>query len=468
MKEPMLTRNLRQFRCYVIRGPLVTLSLVCFFSSLVFPSVSTEKLAVPHKAPELLRGPIMILDNSKGLTNQRSCALTGLHLARLLRWPVMLPTIVSPIDCEHKLACYQYSRFEPVNFDEIYDREFFVRHAARLGVTVHERIPDGYVPLPASLWPCVSHGKCRDTFDGLVDRYRNITSSFLVPAPGIAASVVDSEKAARDLAVTNQAFQHSRPIKDDAETILNELKGMGTVVAIHFRFEPDAERVNYSGDMGLFARRLVHFLEHISQQGEPFVFYLVTALSLEDVERTIAIQHVLRRFPASKLLSKHTCKSLLQSSRSPITFVSAALDFEVSLGSEYFVGFVQSSFSSFIALERKHRHRISSKLHTVMLPSLKLSDICTLRDVHTWQFELQLPFNDCFLKDPCALLMRLPEHPGEGRRCIRPANSSKSLLCTGLTGWSSHCVSGPLEKLKTNTLSDSNHIFFNSTIEAAL
>ena len=179
------------------------------------------------------------------------------------------------------------------------------------------------------------------------------------------------------------------------------------------------------------------------------------------------MQYVLSRFPASKLHSKHTCKSLLRSSESPITFVSAALDFEVSLESEYFVGFVQSSFSSFIALERKHRHRFSSKLHTLMLPSLKLSDICALRDIHTWQFELQLPFNDCFLKDPCALLMRLPEHPGGNKSCIRPENSSKSLLCTGLTGWSSYCVLGPLERLKTNTR-DSNTFFFNSTIEAVI
>jgi hypothetical protein len=157
------------------------------------------------KNPELetqlapLTTPIMILDNTKGLTNQRSYALSGLHLARLLGWGVMIPSIVSPIDCNHDTECYQYSKFQPVNFSEIYDLDHFARGAARLGIAVYQQLPDGYEALPDELWPCMAHRRCRDTFDGLVEKYSRITGRFTVAAPGIAASIIDSRRTAESV-----------------------------------------------------------------------------------------------------------------------------------------------------------------------------------------------------------------------------------------------------------------------------
>jgi hypothetical protein len=160
---------------------------------------------VSMKNPELetqlapLTTPIMILDNTKGLTNQRSYALSGLHLARLLGWGVMIPSIVSPIDCNHDTECYQYSKFQPVNFSEIYDLDHFIRGAARLGIAVYQQLPDGYEALPDELWPCMAHRRCRDTFDGLVEKYSRITGRFTVAAPGIAASIIDSRRTAESV-----------------------------------------------------------------------------------------------------------------------------------------------------------------------------------------------------------------------------------------------------------------------------
>jgi len=407
----------------------------------------------------------MILDNKKGLTNQRSCALTGLQLAGLLGWAVMIPAIVSPLDCNHDTGCYQYSRFQKVNFSEIYDLDHFVQGAARLGITVYHHVPDGYEHLPDIEWPCAAQKRCRDTFDGLVDNYKGIAGKYLVAAPGIAASVVDSRRTAEDMTVANQVFQHSSSIQRDAKAIMRELERQGTVVAIHFRFEPDAEKVNYSGDMGLFSERLVHFLAQLSSD-EPFVLYFVTAMTMESIGATLAVQRVLQRFPGTILTNKQTCKSFLRSLGSDITFVHAALDFEVSLRANYFVGFVQSSFSSFIALGRYDMHKKFTKPHTIMVPSQKMTEICKLEDLHIWQFELQLPFNECFISDPCALLMRMQGRPDTQRSCKIPANSLSDISCTGLTGWSSNCENAsPFGPLKTSSSSESQHYFYNPFIE---
>jgi hypothetical protein len=239
---------------------------------------------------------------------------------------------------------------------------------------------------------------------------------------------------------------------------------MGTVVAIHFRFEPDAENVNYSGDMGLFSERLVHFLAHVQLPDRPLVLYFVTAMDLEEVKRTLAMHRVLDVFPTVVFASKRTCESTLRTSGSSITFTNAALDFEVSMRAEYFVGFVQSSFSSFIALGRKDMHHRTKKFHTVMMPPLKMAEICNLDNIHVWQFELQLPFNDCMVIDPCALLMRIPAHPDSTRTCMIPAYSASDGTCTGLTAWASHCEKGSTIGPLINT-SNFHQFFYNDSVE---
>ena len=468
------TGSLWPFSRKALCGVLLCLCAVIILRNyLPVPSLLLESAVNTQGEHPLPEVPIMILDNKKGLTNQRSYALSGLHLARILGWAVMMPSIVSPIDCNHDTTCYQYSRFQPVNFSQIYDFDHFVKEAAELGITVFQELPEGYIALPHELWPCVTHGRCRDTFDGLVDKYGKISGKYTVAAPGIAASVIDSRKTAESVIATNRVFQHASDIQDDAKTIYEELHGKGTVVAIHFRFEPDAKKVNYAGDMVLFSERLIHCLMHFQHAERPLVLYLVTAMDIQEAKLTLAMQRVLDVFPTVVFASKRTCQSTLRTAESTITFTKAALDFEVSMRADYFVWFVQSSFSSFIALGRNTILLRATRPHTIMMPPLNMAAICNLEKTHIWQFELQLPFNDCFVNDPCALLMRLSAHPDSRRTCTIPEYPAEVASCTGLTAWASHCKKGStvdilmINSSKFHPISSEYESFYNYTIEQA-
>ena len=334
-----------------------------------------------------------------------------------------------------------------------------------LGITVYQELPKGYKALPHELWPCVARGRCRDTFDGLVDKYSRISGKYTVAAPGIAASVIDSRETAESVTATNRVFQHASDIQDDAKTIYEELHGKGTVVAIHFRFEPDAEKVKYAGDMSMFSERLVHCLRHFHHAERPLVLYLVTAMDMQEVKLTLAMRRVLDVFPNVVLASKHTCQSTLRTATSTITFTKAALDFEVSMRADYFVGFVQSSFSSFIALGRNTILPRATRPHTILMPPLKMAAICNLERPHTWQFELQLPFNDCFINDPCALLMRISADPDSQRTCTISEHPVEDASCTGLTAWASHCNKLSTGDILNNSSKFSHEIFYNHMIE---
>ena len=199
---------------------------------------------------------------------------------------------------------------------------------------------------------------------------------------------------------------------------------------LHFRFEPDAlaraiPPYNYK-------KLLLHFLEKLPVLEASWSFS-VTALSLAEVKQFPMIQKVQELYPGTIL----TNKEHFGAETSEITFVNAALDFEISLRADYFVGAAQSSFSAFVALGRYHWSRSST-----LFPAQELRNLCSLKRIHDWQFELQLPYNDCFAKDPCALLMLLSDHPETPRRCVMHITGSQlrnESFCSGQMLWGNNC-----------------------------
>jgi len=410
----------------------------------IFQLAPTEKQEAEQTFLESHVGrPVMILDNFKGLTNQRSYALTGLQLASLLRWSIALPRIHTPVDgCVNmSTICMKYSTFQEVNFSDIYDETHFVRTANRLGVFVHKHIPAGYQTLPEHSWPCARHGRCFNTIEGLLSNFEQLRGRILVRAPGIGAGVVDSTETADHVRLINRAFVHNSQILLDAERIFQHLSELGVVVAIHYRFEPDAVAVNYAGDVLLFGRRLSQFIEAIYSEGQRIVLFFVSGISLNEIRNSHIMKEVTERFPSALFANKQNFTSLNAPSRSsPNSFVRAALDFELSLRAHHFVGIARSSFSSFVALGRRDLYERSARHLTALLPPNEQSEICALKDAHVWQFELQLPVNECVVRDPCDILMLLPGHPDERPVCKFNLPHALTGHCSGMAGSSLNCT----------------------------
>ena len=381
--------------------------------------------------------PIMKMSINKGLTNQRSLAVTGLMLASSLGWDVLLPTVFSPENCRHDALCYQYSKFKQIPFELIYDLDHFIKFSAeRLGVRVHIDIPDGYTPLAPHLWPCTKAGRCRGTLESLLNRYRGIRGRHVVEAPGIAASAVDSRHAVITTRLVNNAFRHAGSIRQEAMRLTHQLAHKGIVVAIHFRFEPDALKAKYAGRQDIYENRLMSFLSTLPLTGSRLVLFFVSALNLAEIENFPMMRSVRARYPGVVLMNKET---MIPETTSDVTFVNAALDFEIALNSQYFVGVARSSFSVFVAVGRIDNHVFNS---TVLFPSQETSELCSLQNAHHWQFELQLPFNDCVVRDPCTILMRISKQETEPDTCTFSQidfDVVKENLCTGLTSVGLQC-----------------------------
>mmetsp|Transcript_26165 Transcript_26165/g.73309 ORF Transcript_26165/g.73309 Transcript_26165/m.73309 type:complete len:734 (-) Transcript_26165:2988-5189(-) len=410
-------------------------------------------------------GPLMQLQGTKGLFNQRSTSLTALQLAAMLNWGVILPQIYSPSNC-HDLDPACYTKMQLIPFAELHDQEHFIRYVAQtLGVRVYLQPPPGYIELPEDDRPCKGFIKCRGTIRQLMDTYMHITGPYVVPPPGIAATVLDSREHAQTTRMIDSAFQAEPGVRMAAQSILDAV-GKRTLLAIHLRFEDDALAANnYAGQPAVFGRRLLLSARQMGiDKSTPLVVYIASGLSIEKARRHSSMAPLLSTFPDALLVDKHS----FSVRASNLTFFFSAVDYEVASQANHFVGVVTSSFADFVALRRRSLR--PGPFSTVLLPALEDRQLCNLSSEHHhghWQFELGLPFNDCTIPDPCRLLnavdwrrYRMPEiqptsckippegfmHQGQAEGFMHQGQAEGQVRrfshCTGMTAATRGCRGG--------------------------
>jgi len=202
----------------------------------------------------------------------------------------------------------------------------------------------------------------------------------------------------------NTSFRPAKAIEYTASHLMQRLRSRGTVVvAVHFRFEPDAARHKYAGTPDVFVERVLQLLTKLSERNGDLrpLIYFVTALPLRALKRHPALKSVRRRFSKVVMVNKESLGAVLHK----FTYINAALDFEMSVLADYFIGSTKSSFAAFVALTRRmENHTISTS--TVLVPPQRDDQVCKSDGLHLvdWMFELSIPYNDCYPNDPCRTL----------------------------------------------------------------
>lgn len=348
--------------------------------------------------------PILLLEagakgSNKGLTNQLSLSVNALYLAAELNWDVVLPHVYSPVLCSNQNTdCYQYNKFKSVPFGKIYDYRIFIKYCTHKGIRVYKKVPRSYLPLPDSEWPCKRYGRCFDSASHMVKSFKHIRGRFVVRAPGIGAIIPDTLKSVSRLRHASLAFRHSNSVRAKAQDILAHVRSENnTILAVHYRFEPDAMKVNYAGDEQGFVNSLTEQTMQLLAMNANVVLYFSTGYSIAELSSRDHIGLLRRQLPEVQFFDKYATGSVA----SKITFEDAAIDFEVALEADVFVGTSRSSFAAFIALQRS---LLEPHKETVLLPSVNRSTLCQGRDsLGNWMFELTVPYNRCRPRDACRL-----------------------------------------------------------------
>ena len=204
--------------------------------------------------------PLLLLGTleHKGLTNQLSSTVSALYLASLLGWDAVLPHVSSPYSCSELLPdCYEYQNFVQHDFSVFYDVEH-IKHYAKsiLNLRVHEKIPRGFKMLDSKHSPCPRG--CRATYDTLLWKYSKVRGAVVVQGPGIAAGILDSNRHVVGVRICVHAFKYSKDIHSRFSFISKRLRHVNPhVVAIHYRYEPDAVEKNYSGSAAMYLRKIL-------------------------------------------------------------------------------------------------------------------------------------------------------------------------------------------------------------------
>lgn len=396
------------------------------------------------------RRPIMQLSAPphKGIHNQMSTIVTGLYLAVLLGWDVMVPMVYSPLNCADMSAgCYEYNTFLPFNFSLFFDQRFFVDFIEReYGLRVYTDascIPEYYVRLRVEESPCPSG--CRFTYTGLFQLYSPIDSASIVQAPGIAAAILDSDEHAEGLLHAMSALRESPVLSDYINKQLLSWQARNTtIVAVHWRFESDVtlkseklsdERIFYEA----FLKELRDFTNSdLSQAAVVFVGGQSSTEHKNDGFRVLKLDEMLTdEFPEIQALLN-------------ITFIKSVIHNSLASQADFFVGHSWSSFSAFTAA-RRYRDRLPSTLIPSQAPYN--CELLNRGDAAThWQYELTLPLQDCVVEDPCLTL-----HTAKSKRSVagymdlkfgcpyargtRTRTHDDTSICTGMTLLRQRCSS---------------------------
>jgi len=397
--------------------------------------------------------PIMQLSTPphKGLYNQVSTILTGLYLATLLGWDILLPEVYSPTNCgDMSPKCYDYSTFQAFRFSLFFDQEFFTDFIEReYGLHVYKDvtdIPDSYVHMGARKSPCARG--CRSTYDGLYRLYSTIDYAAIVHPPGIAAAIVDSDKHAEGLLLAMSALRESPIIRANVREQVLSLRARNAIlVAVHWRFESDVSaKSEQLSNESIFHDRLLEELGQFTATNLSHAAIFFVGGHSATAHRNYGLRVLkLDEIPAHEYRESEMHKN--------ITFIQSAIHHALAREADLFVGHGWSSFSAFAAMWR-FRHRLPSKL----IPSQAVYN-CDLLERHDalthWQYELTLPLQDCVVQDPCltlyeAKLKRPPMNgytqlkfgcPYERERRVRTRYGTG--ICTGMTQLRQRCSRKP-------------------------
>lgn len=443
----------RRTRRTLLRNVSVLCSRYTVLIGVLVSGMYFSGVLVSPKRISGVRRPIMQLSTPphKGFYNQVSTLLTGLYLATLLGWDVLVPELYSPMNCaDMSPKCYEYNTFQPFRFSLFFDQGFFTDFIEReYGLHVYTHvidIPDYYVRMSARNSPCA--GGCRSTYDNLYQLYSAIDYAAVVHPPGIAAAIIDSDKHAKGLLFAMSALRESPIIRDYVhEQLLSWRARSKILVAVHWRFESDVRaKSEQLSNERIFSKRLQEELEQ-------FTAHHLSHAAIFFVGGGSVTAHTNYGSGVLKLDEMHAHEHRESEVDMNITFIRSVIHNAFARQADLFVGHGWSSFSAFAAAWR-FRHRLPSKL----IPSQAVynCDLLERDDAIThWQYELTLPLQDCVLQDPCltfyeAKLKRPPmTHynqlkfgcPYERERRVRTHDNMG--ICTGMTQLRQRCSRKP-------------------------
>ena len=401
----------------------------------VLAGPSDEDMKTWHSPPpsHLLPPNTTILDVSspKGLTNAMSSWLSGVYLAALLGWGILLPTVHSSEWGENNDVWGQYSNYHEVDFQEIFDQKFFITSIeTRFGVPVLAGRPASYLDASNGC----QDNRCRGSFDDLVHHFGKIKGNYVVKGPNIASGIIDSKahlKGVRDVA---SYLRLSAVNFETAQAAVNAMKLNGTIIFLHFRYEPDAMKIGYAGSPETFLDDVLLSLNRIvAVEDLRAVIYFASGLNMSTILSMPPVEKFLNRFSHATAVNRES----LGIPKYTFMARNAAVDGEIGVQSDLFFGTVQTSFTAFVMLGRRTRGKDpgTSYAFGVREHDDKCSGI--MQHHGDWQMELSIPYNDCLHPDPCEMCSKWASLSNWmiSESCATQGTDSQDMkFCSGMMG----------------------------------
>ena len=291
---------------------------------------------------------------------------------------------------------------------------------------------------PAAYLEDVTNGcqddRCRGSFEDLVRHFNKIKGDYVVKGPGIASGIIDSKAhlmGARDVA---SSLRLSAPNFETAQAAVNAMRLNGTLIYLHFRYEPDAMKVRYAGSPGAFLDNVLLSLNRrVAVEDLRAVIYFASGLTMSTILSMPTVQKFLNRFGHATAVNRESVGI------PKYTFMAqnAAIDSEIGVQSDLFFGTVQTSFTAFVMLGRRVLGKDPGTSYAFGVREYDNSCQGIMQHHSEWQMELSIPYNDCLHPDPCEISSKWASLSNWmiSESCATQGTDSQDLkFCSGMTG----------------------------------